>query len=68
MREKCLLMKMSLEAFGAVEKQQQKSVENEVDEKKKLVPSLLTDTFDDMNKRGIKVNLMNPSQQVAQAF
>ena len=59
---------MSLEAFGEVEKQQNKSVENEVDEKKKLVPSLLTDTFDDMNKRGIKVNLMNPSQQVAQAF
>ena len=59
---------MSLEAFGEVEKQQNKSVENEVDEKKKLVPSLLTDTFDDMNKRGIKVNLMKPSQQVAQAF
>ena len=57
MREKCLLMKMSLEAFGEVEKQQNKSVENEVDEKKKLVPSLLTDTFDDMNKRGIKGNL-----------
>ena len=59
---------MSLEAFGEVEKQQNKSVENEVDEKKKLVPSLLTDTFDDMNKRGIKVNLMKPSQQVAQAL
>ena len=57
---------MSLQAFRAVEKQQTISVENEADEKKKLVSSLLTNTFNDMKKRGIKVNLMNPKQEVAQ--
>ena len=59
---------MSLQAFRAVEKKQNRSGENEVDEKKKLVSSSLTNTFKDMRKRGIKVNLINPKQEVAQVL
>jgi hypothetical protein len=56
----------SLQAFRAVEK----SLENdaELDEKKELVSSLLTDTFKEMSKNGIKVNLLNPDHQVKLNF
>jgi len=52
---------LMLQAFRTVEKQQNETVNKEMDEKAKLVTSVLGKTVKDMNQKGINVNLLNPN-------